>query len=85
MVVLKRLILSVPKLVFISVYNQSCLGCQQKRTKAGNKKFVVKPLVSTGFMNRGQLDLDRQRTPDDIWKWIMHYQTLIRFLLNVQE
>ena len=43
--------------------------------QAGSKKVVVKPVISTEFMNRGQLDLmDFQTMPDGIHKWVGHYQ-----------
>ena len=59
----------------ISLYNQLCIGCQKKGTKSGVKKVVVKPIISTEFMNRGQLDLmDFQTMPDGIYKWAGHYQ-----------
>lgn len=59
----------------VLLFNSLCMGCQKKRTKAGNKKVVVKPIISDGFMTRGQLDLiDYQSMPDGIWKWAMHYQ-----------
>ena len=59
----------------ISIYNQFCFGCQKKSTKSGSKKIVVKPIISTEFMNRGQWDLiDFQSMPDGIYKWAGHYQ-----------
>lgn len=62
-------------LKFVKAYIEFCLGCQEKNTKSGSKKVVVKPIVSSGFMNRGQLDLmDFQSMPDGVYKWIMHYQ-----------
>ncbi|CAF0967010.1 unnamed protein product [Brachionus calyciflorus] len=52
-----------------------CYGCQQKNVKDGSKKVVVKPIVSDGFMHRGQFDLiDFQSMPDGLYKFIMHYQ-----------
>ena len=47
----------------------------QKRTKAGNKKVVVKPILSTGFMRRGQMDLINYSTRSYCgYNWIPHYQ-----------
>lgn len=60
---------------FIRVYVELCVGCLKKNTKTGSKKVVVKPIVSNGFMNRGQVDLmDYQSMPDGVYKWILHYQ-----------
>jgi hypothetical protein len=37
--------------------NQFCRGCNEKRAKIGSKQVVVKPIISTGFMKRGQVDV----------------------------
>ena len=42
-----------------------CIGCQKKGTKSGAKKVVVKPIISTEFMNRGQQDLMDFQTMHD--------------------
>ena len=60
---------------FLNLFNQLCEGCLQKRTKNGNKKVVVKPIVSTGFMKRGQIDLINYSTWSfNGYNWILHYQ-----------
>ncbi|RNA18931.1 SCAN domain-containing 3 [Brachionus plicatilis] len=70
------------------LYNEFCTGCQQ-RAKLRSKKVVIKAFVSTGFMNRCQLDLvDFQPMPDGIWKWIMHcqhYHNKLSFLEALQS
>ncbi|CAF1000814.1 unnamed protein product [Brachionus calyciflorus] len=59
----------------ISLFISFCCFCSEKNTKYGSKRVVVKPLISTEFMNRGQLDLmDFQTMPDGPFKWIMDYQ-----------
>ncbi|CAF1019989.1 unnamed protein product [Brachionus calyciflorus] len=59
----------------IGLFISLCTFCNEKNTKSGSKRVVVKPIISTEFMNRGQLDLmDLQTMPDGPFKWIMHYQ-----------
>ena len=60
---------------FLSIFIQFCQGCQEKRTRKGQKNVVVKPIISKGFMHRGQVDLfDLQSIEYDGYKWGMHYQ-----------
>jgi hypothetical protein len=60
---------------FVRVFFELCTVCLKKNVKARSKKVVVKPIISTEFMHRGQVDLiDFQSMPDGEYKWVLHYQ-----------
>ncbi|XP_071054394.1 KRAB-A domain-containing protein 2-like [Onthophagus taurus] len=64
---------NIPRSV-IEEYLKLCAMCQLKR-KSKQKGLVVKPIISTGFNKRGQIDLiDMQTEPDGPYKFIMNYQ-----------
>jgi hypothetical protein len=51
-----------------------CRVCSSKKTFP-KKGIVVRPITSTEFNSRGQVDLiDLQSTPDERYKWLLHYQ-----------
>lgn len=58
----------------IEEYLKLCAMCQLKK-KSKQKGLVVKPIISTEFNKRGQIDLiDMQTEPDGPYKFIMNYQ-----------
>lgn len=64
---------NVPRSI-IEEYLKLCAMCQLKK-KSKQKGLVVKPMISTGFNKRGQIDLiDMQTEPDGPYKFIMNYQ-----------
>ena len=59
----------------IKLYKSLCEGCARTRTKKGSKNVIVKPIKSTDFGNRGQIDLiDIRSLPDGSFLWILQYQ-----------
>ncbi|XP_068224298.1 KRAB-A domain-containing protein 2-like [Palaemon carinicauda] len=59
----------------IELFKSLCLECQKKRKRPMTKGVVVKPILSTEFSLRGQVDLiDMQSMSCRIFKWIMVYQ-----------
>ena len=59
----------------IKLYKSLCEGCARTMTKKGSKNVIVKPIKSTDFGNRGQVDLiDVRSLPDGEMKWILQYQ-----------
>lgn len=64
---------NIPRSV-IEEYLKLCAMCQLKK-KSKQKGLVVKPIISSGFNKRGQIDLiDMQTEPDGPYKFIMNYQ-----------
>jgi 5-hydroxyisourate hydrolase-like protein (transthyretin family) len=52
-----------------------CEQCVLKKNRSETTKLVVRPITSTDFNCRCQVDLvDCQSCPDGEYKWIMHYQ-----------
>ena len=52
-----------------------CMECQQKRKRPVTTGAVVRPIMSTEFNSRGQVDLiDMQSMPAKSFRWIMVYQ-----------
>ena len=52
-----------------------CEQCILKKNRCETTKLVVRPITSTDFNCRGQVDLiDYQSCPDGEYKWVMHYQ-----------
>ncbi|XP_068250938.1 KRAB-A domain-containing protein 2-like [Palaemon carinicauda] len=59
----------------IELFKLLCLECQRKRKRPMTKGVVVKPILSTEFSSRGQVDLiDMQSMSCRTFKWIMVYQ-----------
>lgn len=60
----------------VSHYIKQCERCIEKmRKKEVSAGVVVKPILSTTFNQRVQIDLiDFQSLPDDGYKFIFHYQ-----------
>ena len=59
----------------IKLYKSLCEGCARTRTKKGSKNFIVKPIKSTGFGNRGRVDIiDIRPLPGGSYSWILQYQ-----------
>ncbi|XP_068204787.1 KRAB-A domain-containing protein 2-like [Palaemon carinicauda] len=59
----------------IELFKSLCLECQKKRKRPMTKGVVVKPILSTEFSSRGQVDLiDMQSMSCRTFKWIMVYQ-----------
>jgi hypothetical protein len=49
--------------------------CALKRKRSELSKLVIKPVRSSDFSSRGQVDLiDYQSVPDSGYKWVLHYQ-----------
>ncbi|XP_072384043.1 KRAB-A domain-containing protein 2-like [Diabrotica undecimpunctata] len=58
----------------VEIFVRLCTTCDEKKhlTKKG---VVVKPIVSTSWNSRGQVDLiDFQSSPDGEYKWLLNYQ-----------
>ncbi|XP_022194657.2 KRAB-A domain-containing protein 2-like [Nilaparvata lugens] len=66
----------------IELYNSLCELCQKKQ-KGSKKGLVVKPIISSEFNSRCQVDLiDFQSQPDRDFKFIMVYQDhLTKFVI----
>ncbi|KAK6166128.1 hypothetical protein SNE40_022893 [Patella caerulea] len=59
----------------VTIFKSSCVPCQQKKRRTTTKDVVVKPITSTDFGARAQVDLiDMQSMCHGQYKWIMHYQ-----------
>ena len=59
----------------ISVFLSNCEPCITKKSRQESRKTVVKPITSSDFNSRAQVDLiDMQSQPDGDFKWIFHYQ-----------
>ncbi|XP_068241013.1 KRAB-A domain-containing protein 2-like [Palaemon carinicauda] len=59
----------------IELFKSLYLECQKKRKRPMTKGVVVKPILSTEFSSRGQVDLiDMQSMSCRTFKWIMVYQ-----------
>ncbi|XP_057320671.1 KRAB-A domain-containing protein 2-like [Microplitis mediator] len=57
----------------IEIFLSGCKSCNEKRNLP--KKLVVKPILSSDFCERGQIDLiDFQSLQDGDYKWILNYQ-----------
>ncbi|KRZ07302.1 KRAB-A domain-containing protein 2, partial [Trichinella zimbabwensis] len=56
------------------IYISYCEDCHLKRKKKIPKRLVVKPIVSSSIMSRGQVDLINYQTmPDDKFNYVMTY------------
>ena len=56
--------------IFSSVNNVSW-----RKKRSETSKLIVRPITSSDFNSRGQVDLvDYQSCPDGDFKWVMHYQ-----------
>ncbi|XP_068246898.1 KRAB-A domain-containing protein 2-like [Palaemon carinicauda] len=59
----------------IELFKSLRLECQKKRKRPMTKVVVVKPILSTEFLSRGQVDLiDMQSMSCRTFKWIMVHQ-----------
>ncbi|CAG2256746.1 unnamed protein product [Mytilus edulis] len=59
----------------IRIFIQMCEQCILRKSRTATTKLVVRPITSTDFNSRCQVDLvDYQSFPDGEYKWIMHYQ-----------
>jgi hypothetical protein len=59
----------------IKVFPKMCEQCALKTKRSELSKLVIKPVTSSGFNSRGQVDLiDYQSATDNELKWIFHYQ-----------
>jgi len=57
----------------IEIFLTGCKSCNEKKNLP--KKLVVKPILSSDFCERGQIDLiDFQSLQDGNYKWILNYQ-----------
>lgn len=58
----------------VELFKSLCQECQKKRKRPMTKGVVVKPILSSGFSSRGQVDLiDMQSMSSRTYKWIMVY------------
>ena len=70
---LNRKYVNIP-LQAINLFKSMCDECQLRR-KGQRKGVVVRPILSSSFNSRGQVDLiDMQSMPDGNYKFIMNYQ-----------
>ena len=59
----------------LELFKSYCVVCQEKRNFPKTKGVVVKPILSSEFNSRAQVDLiDMQSLPQGQYKWIMVYQ-----------
>ena len=59
----------------IELYKSYCVECAKKRKRRAVKGVVVRPLLTTNYGSRGQVDLiDMQSMPNGQYKWILVYQ-----------
>ena len=59
----------------VELVKSMCLECQKKMKRPMTKGVVVKPILTSEFASRGQIDLnDMQSMPHNIFRWIMVYQ-----------
>lgn len=59
----------------VELFKSLCQECQKKRKRPMTKGVVVKPILTTEFASRGQIDLiDMQSMNHNTFKWIMVYQ-----------
>ena len=67
----------------VELYKSYCLVCQEKRKRPKTTGVVVRPILSSEFNSRSQIDLiDMQSSPHDQFKWIMVYQChLTKFVI----
>jgi len=57
----------------IEIFAACCVVCNQKKSSV--KKLAVRPIISSAFGERGQIDLiDFQSCPDGEFKWVLNYQ-----------
>lgn len=65
----------------IETFLETCDICQRKRNKI-HTNLTIKPIISTNFNSRGQVDLmDFQSCPDKNYKWLFNYQDHLTKLL----
>ncbi|CAG2209913.1 KRAB-A domain-containing protein 2 [Mytilus edulis] len=58
-----------------TAHSGMCEQCILKKSRTETTKLVVRPITSTDFNSRCQVDIvDYQSCPDGEYKWIMHYQ-----------
>lgn len=67
----------------VELYKSYCLVCQEKRKRPKTTGVVVRPILSSEFNSRSQIDLiDMQSSPQGQFKWIMVYQChLTKFVI----
>ncbi|CAC5414153.1 unnamed protein product [Mytilus coruscus] len=59
----------------IKTFLKLCDHCSLKKKRSELSKLVIKPVRSSDFSSRGQVDLiDYQSVPDSGYKWVLHYQ-----------
>ncbi|VEN35518.1 unnamed protein product, partial [Callosobruchus maculatus] len=65
----------------IEKFLETCEVCQKKKNKS-HANLTIKPIISTNFNSRGQVDLmDFQSCPDNEYRWLLNYQDhLTKFL-----
>ena len=67
----------------VELFKSYCLVCQEKRKRPKTHGIVVKPILSSEFNSRAQVDLiDMQSLPKGQFRWIMVYQChLTKFVI----
>jgi len=59
----------------VALFKSLCIECMKKRKRVATKGVVVKPILTSEYGSRGQVDLiDMQSMPSGQYKWIMVYQ-----------
>ena len=70
---LKKQVANISREV-IKVFIQLCEQCILKKKRSETSKLIVRPITSSDFNSRGQVDVvDYQSYPDGDFKWVMHY------------
>ena len=63
-----------PKRAYKVLYRKLC-SLSKKKEKEPRAGLTFKPIISTCFNSRGQVDLmDFQSNADGEYKWVLHYQ-----------
>ena len=59
----------------VELFKSMCMECQKKRKRPMTKVVVVRPILTSEFASRGQIDLiDLQSMPHNSFSWIMVYK-----------
>ena len=62
----------------VELFKSLCTDCMKKRKRSSIKGVVVKPILTSDYGSRSQVDLiDRQSMPIGQNKWIMVYQVCL--------
>jgi len=66
----------------VELFKSLCTACMKKRKRSSVRGVVVKPILTSDYGSRSQVDLiDMQSMPCEQNKWIMVYQVNVTNLL----